>query len=82
MDAAAFGLVYPGLSGVSRLLRAAVWPPRDPGAQRHYLQARLVQSGERRTAENLSETVPQSARGMQRFLSNSPWDDEALIGRL
>ena len=30
----------------------------------HYLQALLVQSGERRNAENLSETVPGSARGM------------------
>ena len=38
----------------------------------HYLQALLVQSGERRNAENLSETVPGSARGMQRFLTDSP----------
>ena len=33
-------------------------------------------------AENLSETVPGSARGMQRFLTDSPWDDEVIIGRL
>ena len=33
-------------------------------------------------AENLSETVPGSARGMQRFLTDSPWDDEAITGRL
>ena len=38
----------------------------------HYLQALLVQSGERRNAENLSETVPESTRGMQRFLSVFP----------
>ena len=49
---------------------------------RHYLQALLVQSGERRNAENLSETVPASARVMQRFLTESPWDDDAVIGRL
>ena len=48
----------------------------------HYLQALLVQSGERRNAENLSETFPESARGMQRFLTDSPWDDDAVIGRL
>ena len=48
----------------------------------HYLQALLVQSGERRNAENLSETVPVSARAMQRFLTESPWDDEAVMGRL
>ena len=49
---------------------------------RHYLQALLVQSGERRNAENLSETVPASARVMQRFLAESPWDDDTVIGRL
>ena len=32
----------------------------------------LVQSGERRNAENLSEAVPASARVMQRFLAESP----------
>ena len=48
----------------------------------HYLQALLVQSGERRNAENLSETVPASARVMQRFLAESPWDNDAVIGRL
>ena len=47
----------------------------------HYLQALLV-PGERRNAENLSESVPESARGMQRFLTGSPWDDDAVIGRL
>ena len=41
-----------------------------------------MQTGERRNAENLSETVPVSARAMQRFLTESPWDDEAVMGRL
>ena len=49
---------------------------------RHYLQALLAQSGERRNAENLSETVPASARVMQRFLAESPRDDDVVIGRL
>ena len=49
---------------------------------RHYLQARVVQSGGRRNAENLSETVPASTRVMQRFLAESPWDDYTVIGRL
>ena len=48
----------------------------------HYLQALLVQSGERRNAENLSESVGVSARAMQRFLSKAPWDDDAVMGRL
>ena len=49
---------------------------------RHYLQALLVQSEERRNAENLSETVPASPRALQRFLAESPWDDDAVIDRL
>ena len=48
----------------------------------HYLQALLVQSGERRNAENLSETVPASARAMQRFLAESRWDDDLVTVRL
>ena len=49
---------------------------------RHYLQALLMQSEERRNAENLSETVPASPRALQRFLAESPWDDDAVIDRL
>ena len=49
---------------------------------RHYLQALLVQSEERRNTENLSETVPASPRALQRFLAESPWDDDAVIDRL
>ena len=49
---------------------------------RHYLQALLVQSEERRNAENLSETVPASPRALQRFLAESPWDDDAVIDQL
>ena len=36
----------------------------------------------RRNAENLSETVPASPRALQRFLAESPWDDDAVIDRL
>jgi hypothetical protein len=48
----------------------------------HYLQALLVQSQERRNAENLAEMVPVSARALQRFLTEARWDDEAVTGRL
>jgi SRSO17 transposase len=50
--------------------------------RRHYIQALLVQSQERRNAENLAETVPVSARALQRFLTEARWDDEAVTGRL
>ena len=49
---------------------------------RHYLQGLLVQSQERRNAENLSEMVPVSPRAMQRFLAEARWDDDSVIGRL
>ena len=49
---------------------------------RHYLQGLLVQSQERRNAENLVETVPASPRALQRFLTESPWEDDGVIGRL
>jgi SRSO17 transposase len=49
---------------------------------RHYLQALLVQSQERRNAENLAEMVPVSARALQRFLTEAHWDDAAVIARL
>ena len=48
----------------------------------NYLQALLVQSQDRRNAENLSESVGVSARGMQRFLTEAPWDDDLVMGRL
>ena len=48
----------------------------------YYLQGLLVQSQERRNAENLSEMVPVSARSMQRFLTEARWDDDAVIARL
>ena len=41
---------------------------------RNYLQALLVQAGERRNAENLSESVGVSARALQRFLTEARWE--------
>ena len=82
MDASAFEQVY-GAFGDFHAHFGPLFGRREArDHSRHYLQALLVQSGERRNAENLSETVPASARVMQRFLTESPWDDDAVIGRL
>ena len=82
MDAAAFEQVY-GAFGDFHAYFAPLFGRRETREHsRHYLQALLVQSGERRNAENLSETVPASARVMQRFLAESPWNDDTVIGRL
>ena len=82
MDAAAFEQVYEDFQDFHACFAALFGRRETRDHSRHYLQALLVQSGERRNAENLSDTVPASARGMQRFLTDSPWDDEAIIGRL
>ena len=82
MDAAAFQQVYRDFREFHAYFAPLFGRRETRERSGHYLQALLVQSGERRNAENLSETVPESARGMQRFLTESPWDDEAVIGRL
>ena len=75
VDAAVFDQVY-GAIGDFHAYFAPLFGRREAREHsRQHLQALLVQSGERRNAENLSETVPASARGMQRFLTESPWDD-------
>ena len=71
-----------GFSGLSRLLRWAVWPPRDTGAQRSLSAG---PAGATRGAAQRRESIgdgPRVRPGMQRFLTDSPWDDDAVIGRL
>ena len=48
-----------------------------------YLRGLLVQQTDRRNAENLAEIIPGAMpRSLQRFLTESSWDDEAVIDRL
>ncbi len=82
MDAAAFEQVDGAFQDFHAYFAPLLGRREARDHSRHYLQALLVQSGERRNAENLSETVPASARVMQRFLTESPWDDDVVIGRL
>ena len=82
MDAAAFEQVYEAFQGFHTYFGPLFGRRESRDHSGHYLQALLVQSGERRNAENLSETVPVSARAMQRFLTESPWDDDAVVRRL
>ncbi len=82
MDAAVFEQVYGAFQGFHAYFAPLFGRRETRDHSRHYLQALLVQSGERRNAENLSEAVPASARVMQRFLAESPWDDDTVIGRL
>lgn len=48
-----------------------------------YLRGLLVQQSDRRNAENIAEAVEGATpRSLQRFLTESPWSDEAVIDRL
>ena len=82
MDVAAFERVYESFREFHAFFAAAFGRKQWREHSQHYLQALLVQSQERRNAENLSETVPASARALQRFLTEARWDDDAVIGRL
>ena len=82
MDGAAFEQVYQDFQEFHAYFAPLFGRRETREHSQHYLQALLVQSGERRSAENLSETVPASARVMQRFLAESPWNDDAIMGRL
>ena len=82
MDTAAFEQVHEAFQGFHAYFGPLFGRRESRDHRRHYLQALLVQSQERRNAENLSETVPVSARMMQRYLTGSPWKDDVVIGRL
>ena len=82
MDAAAFEQVYEAFGEFHTFFGPLFGRRESREHSRNYLQALLVQSGERRNAENLSESVGVSARAMQRFLSKAPWNDDGVMGRL
>ena len=82
MDAAEFQRVYEAFEEFHSFFAPAFGRKQRREHGRHYLRALLVQSGERRNAENLSESVGVPARSLQRFLTDSRWDDDAVIGRL
>ena len=82
MDTAAFVQVHEAFEDFYAYFGPVFGRRESRDHSRHYLQALLVQSQERRNAGNLSETVPVSARAMQRYLTGSPWKDDMAIGRL
>ena len=82
MDAASFERVYDSFQEFHASFAASFGRKQWREHSRNYLQALLVQAGERRNAENLSEAVPVSARAMQRFLTEARWSGDTVIGRL
>ena len=82
MDAAALERVYGAFQDFHAYFSAQFGRRESRERGRDYLQALLVQGPDRRNAENLSEAVGVSARSMQRFLTEAPWDDDGVMGRL
>ena len=82
MDAAAFEQVYGAFGDFHAYFAPLFGRSESRDHSQNYLRALLVQSQDRRNAENLSESVGVSARAMQRFLTKAPWDDDAVMGRL
>ena len=82
MDAASFERVCDSFQRFHAFFAPAFGRKQWREHSRNYLRALLVQAGERRNAENLSESVGVSPRAMQRFLTEARWDDDAVIGRL
>ena len=82
MDAAALDRVYEAFQDFHDYCAPVFGRKQWRERSGQYLQALLVQSQERRDAENLSETVTASPRVLQRFLTEARWDDDAVIGRL
>ena len=88
MDAASFERVYDSFQKFHDFFAPSFGRKQWREHSRNYLQALLVQSGERRNAENLSESVGIPARftslswAMQRFLTEARWSDDSVIGRL
>ena len=82
MDAADLERVYEGFQDFHNHFASAFGRREPRELSRQYLQGLLVQSQERRNAENLSEAVGASPRALQRFLTESPWEDDGVIGRL
>ena len=82
MDGASFERVYDNFEDFHGFFAASFGRKQWREHSRNYLQGLLVQAGERRNAENLSESVGISARAMQRFLTEARWSDDAVIGRL
>ena len=81
-DGASFERVYDNFQDFHAFFAASFGRKHWRERSGNYLQGLLVQAGERRNAENLSESVGISARAMQGSLAEARWSDDAVIGRL
>ncbi len=83
MDPALFDEVSCQLADFHRRFAPLFGRPEARRRSAQYLRGLLVQQTDRRNAENLAEAIPGAApRALQRFLTEAPWDAEAVIAEL
>jgi SRSO17 transposase len=83
MDEASFAGVEAEFVAFHRVFGAFFGRRESERRGEQYLRGLVVQRGERRNAENLAEAVEgATARALQYFLTEAPWETGPLIGRL
>lgn len=83
MDPARFADVEPSLAAFHRRFAPLFGRPEARRRGEQYLRGLVVQQTDRRNAENLAEAIPGATpRALQRFLTEAPWDAEAVITAL
>lgn len=83
MDPARFADVEPTLAAFHRRFAPRFGRPEARRRGEQYLRGLVVQQTDRRNAENLAEAVPgATARTLQRFLTEAPWDAGAVVADL
>jgi SRSO17 transposase len=83
VDPALFADVRWQLADFHRRFAPLFGRPEARHRSEQYLRGLLVQQTDRRNAENLAEAVPGATpRALQRFLTEAPWDREAVVAEL
>ena len=83
MDPALFDDVRWQLAAFHRRFAPLFGRPEARRRGEQYLRGLVVQQTDRRNAENLAEAIPGATpRALQRFLTEAPWDAEAVIAEL
>lgn len=83
MDPALFDDVCWQLADFHRRFAPLFGRPEARRRSEQYLRGLVVQQADRRNAENLAEAVPGATpRALQRFLTEAPWDREAVVAAL
>ena len=83
MDLAAFERVATTFAAFHAQFAPLFGRDETQGHSEQYLRGLFVQHADRRNAENLAEAIAgASPRALQRFVTDSPWEDARVLTRL